>query len=359
MKNTLFAIYFLLSPIFSFAQNLKIMDIWHYQKGDFNADSLIKFKQQNRLYLKYNELITIQLENKNNSSSIFHYKISDTEKYSTWRAIGSEPIIQLPLLDGGNHLLEIQQQNKVICKLPIYIEKAFWQKTWFLVALVIYIFFLLSIAIYFFFLYNLRQKLKLQDVRNRIAADLHDEVGSNLNSIAIFVELLRKKASPELMPILEKITNNSSESVALMQDTIWAIQAKNDDFQKFVEKMRNFAVGILGAKDVALQFENLVDSKKNLLTMEQRKNAYLIYKEAINNIVKHAQASKVHIKIWIEDAIIMLEIKDNGKGFDTSQHYEGNGIQNFFERAEMHEMRCSLDSEQGVGTRLLLEIFTI
>lgn len=363
MKNTLFNVYFLLFPLFGFTQSLKIVDLWHYQKGDFNQDSLKKIMDKNEMHLKYNELLTLQLASQNldNQKETYQYRIVKTEKYSTWREIGSQPIIQFPLLDGGNYQLEVslkENSSKIIYRLAIGVEKTFWQELWFLLSIIAYILFLLGIAIYFFFLYNLRQKLKLQDVRNRIAADLHDEVGSNLNSIAIFVELLRKKAPTDLLPILDKITNNSTESVQLMQDTIWAIQAKNDNFQKFMDKMRGFATEVLAAKGISLNFYNQIDSKKNLLTMEQRKNAYLIYKEAINNIAKHSKASKANVSIWQEDNQICIKVEDNGCGFDTTTIFEGNGLQNFETRAEAHEMQYNLHSEIGKGTSLTLKVFT-
>jgi signal transduction histidine kinase len=196
----------------------------------------------------------------------------------------------------------------------------------------------------------------LQDVRNRIAADLHDEVGSNLNSIAIFVELLRKKSPKDLLPILDKITSNSKESVQLMQDTIWAIQAKNDDFQKFIDKMRGFATEVLAAKNVSLTFDNQLINPKFQLSMEERKNAYLIFKEAVNNIIKHSAATKAMVKIWSDDNQILIQIEDNGVGFDTNMIFEGNGLQNFETRAEDSEMQVKIESKIGEGTVITIVI---
>jgi signal transduction histidine kinase len=363
LKNIWYILYFILFPLFGFTQSLEIVDLWHYQKGDIHQDSLREIIKKNKIHLKYNEVINLQFESQVTNNQIINYKyrILNTEKHTTWREIGSQAMIQFPLLDGGNYTLEISSKetpSKISFRLPISVEKTFWQELWFLLSVVVYLLFLLGIAIYFFFLYNLRQKLKLQDVRNRIAADLHDEVGSNLNSIAIFVELLRKQAPPDLLPILDKITNNSAESVELMQDTVWAIQAKNDNFQKFMDKMRGFATEVLAAKGISLSFDNQVDSKKNLLTMEQRKNAYLMYKEAINNIAKHSKASKAIVRIWQEENQICIKVEDNGCGFDTKNIYEGNGLQNFETRAEAHEMQYKLHSEIDKGTCLTLKIFT-
>ncbi|PWK17344.1 signal transduction histidine kinase [Arcicella aurantiaca] len=342
----------------AFTQNLQIRSVWHFKKGDISQDSIQKIIHRKQLFLKYNEVITLQFSPSNPNFTYF-FRIPHTEKFNQWMEIGHEPIVQIPALEGDDYSLEIctnPNDKKTIAKISINIAKVIWEEGYFLPSIIIYVLFLIGIAVYFFSLYNLRQKLKLQDVRNRIAADLHDEVGSNLNSIAIFVELLRRKSPPELLPILDKITNNSTESVQLMQDTIWAIQAKNDDFQKFIDRMKGFSTEVLAAKGISLNFENQVDSSRNTLSMDARKNAYMIYKEAINNIVKHSKATKVEVKILMENHQIIIEISDNGVGFDPNQATEGNGLRNFEERAENNEMRLNINSVKGIGTKVLLEI---
>jgi signal transduction histidine kinase len=342
-------------------QGLKLHDVWHYQKGDIPRDSVTKTVKRNLLQLKYNEIVTLQFQNQKSDNQLltYYFRIPNTEKFDRWIELGHEPIVQIPPLDGDEYRLEITtnpKSNKANISFPFVIKRSFWQELWFLIVVIIYVLFLIGIGIYFFTLYNLRQKLKLQDVRNRIAADLHDEVGSNLNSIAIFVELLRRKSPPELLPILDKITSNSVESVQLMQDTIWAIQAKNDDFSKFTDRMRGFATEVLAAKGISLIFDNQIVNPKISLSMDARKNAYLIYKEAINNIVKHSKANKAEVKISESNNQILIEVSDNGIGFDPNQATEGNGLHNFEQRAEDHEMQLNIDSEQGVGTKIVLGI---
>lgn len=341
------------------AQNLRLADVWHLQKGDFKKDSVRAIIAKNSLNLKYNEVVTVQLQSSDNQLFNYQYRIAKSDRYAQWREIGTLPIIQFPTLDGGEYLLEIstkEANGRVLFRLPVSVRQVFWQEWWFLPSMIFYVFIVLGIIAYFFSVYNLRQKLKVQEIRNRIAADLHDEVGSNLNSIAIFVALLRKKAPAALTPLLDKITSNSTESVQLIQDTIWAIQSKNDDFQKFIDKIRGFTTQVLAAKNISLVFDNQEVNDKNLLSIEQRKNAYLIFKESINNIVKHAQATKVNIQIWREHNQIFIQIEDNGCGFDTNAVFEGNGLQNFEQRAEESDMKINIESEIGKGTKILLGI---
>lgn len=334
----------------------ELKNIWHYNDGDYPQDSLKKSIKSQALILGYNEIVVLAFNNESNSDNPFKYRITPTDLYKEWRTIGTVPILTFPTLSGGNYSLELSIDNKVISQIDITVKQAFWQEWWFIPSIILYVVLLIGLAIYLFLLYNFRQKLKIQYVRNSIAADLHDEVGSNLTSIAIFVELLRRKSPPELFPILDKISDNSTESVQLMRDTIWAIQAKNDDFELFTTKLKSLASELLAAKDIALSFDSRIEDIKTVVSMEQRKNAYLIYKEAINNIIKHADASKVLIKLYVEHQTIWIIIHDNGCGFDTSQISEGNGLRNFIERAETNEMHFNIVSVKEAGTTITLGI---
>ncbi|MCF0069593.1 ATP-binding protein [Dyadobacter sp. CY261] len=231
-------------------------------------------------------------------------------------------------------------------------EAAFWNAWWFIPLLTVYVLVVAGVGIYIFSLYNFRQKLKVQYLRNQIASDLHDEVGSNLNSIALFVELLRKNASPDNLPILDRIISNSKESVELMQDTVWAINPRNDSLQKLIDKMHSFAAQVTAASDIELEFQAAVDFDDLHLSMEQRKNIYLIFKEAVNNVVKHAGATQVTIRLNRLSDAFFLKIEDNGKGFDTGLEYEGNGISNLKKRAEESGLDLLLHSRPGEGTRV-------
>jgi signal transduction histidine kinase len=290
----------------------------------------------------------------------YYYRLSGLQKNWFWT---SYPAVHYQQLAGGNYRFQIkaEKSNYATRILEISIEKkqAFWQKWWFWPSIVLYVFLIFGIGFYLFFIYDLRQKLKIQDVRNQIASDLHDEVGSNLNSIAIFVELLRKKViieKPDLLPILDKITDNSEETVMLMRDTVWAINPENDSTEKLFERMRSFGLEILSAKGISFDFESSVDMRKDVFSMEQRRNLYLIYKEAINNISKHSFATSASCKIYHHQGLIRIEIIDNGTGFDFSRTFEGNGLKNFKLRSQENDLKVNVNSNLQKGTEVLVEI---
>lgn len=278
------------------------------------------------------------------------------------------PAFNIYGLSGGDYTIEARVVDPAsrdtatpdaILRIPIKVEQAFWQKWWFWPSVLLYFLLLAGIGVYLFFLYDFRQKLKLHYVRNRIASDLHDEVGSNLNSIAIFTELLRKKmtADTSLLPILDRITSNSEETVTLMRDTVWAINPENDSTEKLVERMRAFGVEILAAKGIPFQFT--VQSLKNSdgLSMEQRRNLYLIYKEAVNNIAKHSEAKNAQCILKKEEGILKVRIKDDGRGFNPDTSFEGNGLRNFKSRSQDENMQVTVTSAPGEGATVAVEVW--
>jgi hypothetical protein len=304
---------------------------------------------ENDLILEFNQVKIDTVE--------YLYRLKGEGNDSTW-VVSAYPVVHYQDLEGGKFIFQIKTNHKRtdVTEIRINKEIVFYKEFWVIISGIIYIIVIIGVAFYLFFLYDFRQKLRLQGVRNQIAADLHDEVGSNLNSIAIFVEVLRNKATPDILPILDKIIENSKESVVLMQDTVWTINPKNDSVEKLFERMRSFASQYLANAGIPLDFVVDADLKKVSFSMEQRKNIYLIFKESINNIVKHAQATKANVQIKKNGDTLKISIADNGKGFDTTQDFEGNGLQNFKNRAEEAEIECLISSVLNKGTTI--EIIT-
>jgi signal transduction histidine kinase len=139
-----------------------------------------------------------------------------------------------------------------------------------------------------------------------------------------------------------------------MSDIVWSVNPKNDEFGSVVMRMREFAAETLEAKNISLQF-NSQESLQNLeLPMELRKDFYLFFKEAINNAAKYSQAKQVWIDLAQQNNEITLKIKDDGRGFDTTQVKRGNGLHNLQERATRLKGILQLDSAINQGTRIQL-----
>jgi signal transduction histidine kinase len=204
---------------------------------------------------------------------------------------------------------------------------------------------------------ELELQQNLSEQRQRISRDLHDDVGSTLNSISVFSEIAKQqlqKSNPESLPLLDRIGDASRELVSTINDIVWAINPQNDKFESIALKMRLFAADLMMPKDVDLDFQADTSLNSVNLSLEQRKQFYLIFKEAINNVYKYAECStlKVHLE-WCETEICMTII-DNGNGFDTVHPKQGNGLKSMAERAKILRGVLEINSELEKGTTIKL-----
>ena len=183
-----------------------------------------------------------------------------------------------------------------------------------------------------------RRRKQLQDMRNNIADDLHDDIGSALSSISIMSELAKAR-SPEALPLLASIGESTVTIQENMSDIVWTIKSGNDRFENVVQRMNRFASEMLDAKNITLDFTTDASLSAVRLTMEQRKNFYLFFKEAINNAAKHSGAKNISVNILNKEFHIEMSIFDDGKGFNTAQQFNGNGMNTLNKRAQ--ELNCN------------------
>ena len=141
-----------------------------------------------------------------------------------------------------------------------------------------------------------------------------------------------------------------------MADIVWTIKPENDQFDKVIMRMRGFAFELLGAKQIDFEFDADDDVSKINLSMEARKNLYLIFKEATNNMVKYSEASRAKFTLTGEKDKLRMVISDNGKGFDTTKESLGNGLTNMQKRATEMRAQLLIDSVPGMGTIIKLEL---
>ncbi len=238
------------------------------------------------------------------------------------------------------------------------IATPFYATWWFILLCIISI----SGLTYAGYRYRINQLLALQKVRNKIARDLHDDIGSTLGSISFFSEAARQQleqsntAGTEKM--LGKIGETSREMIDNMSDIVWSVNPQNDSVKKLVERMRVFAGDLIAHSTTMLHFESdkAVDDMK--LTMEQRKNVFLIFKETIYNSVKYAECKNIYVTLKKVDGKLRLLVKDDGKGFDVNNYTSknGNGVKNMKHRAEEVEASINIDSVIGQGTQTVVEI---
>jgi len=219
---------------------------------------------------------------------------------------------------------------------------------------------LLALVGYFVFnRYQLQRKIAEQKallaVRNNIAKDLHDEIGSALTSIKILSEVSGKnlyKDQVKTSSYLQKIAEQSGQMQQGMSDIVWAIRPDNDKLENMVVRMREYISHTLEPKNIQTVFAIDEDALCKNIGMRQRRDFLLIFKEAINNTVKHAAAGCVQVSLGLVGNCIKMSIADNGKGFDTTKPTSSSGLKNMRNRAEALNGSFHIIAAPGKGTTI-------
>ncbi|CCH03121.1 histidine kinase [Fibrella aestuarina BUZ 2] len=245
--------------------------------------------------------------------------------------------------------------NPTGAALTLRVAPAYWQTGWFRLlcgALVLGI-------LYAIYQNREAQRRRLDAVRERIAKDLHDDIGSTLSSIRVFSDVVQAQIAPvrpEAVPLLQRISTNATTLSESMQDIIWTVQPKNNRLQDVITRLREFGLRMAEAKDIrfTMQVADAFDSLT--LDMEQRRNLYLIGKESINNAIKYANCSRIDITLSLTGRQLRMTIQDDGVGFDAATAHAGNGLANLHQRARDIGGTLHLTTASGQGTRIDLEL---
>jgi signal transduction histidine kinase/ligand-binding sensor domain-containing protein len=289
----------------------------------------------------------------------FAYRLDGVE--AEWRTATAKELIRYAGVPVGEHRLLVRVQDPYGRKGPeqtllsITVEGPFWQQWWFYALAAL----LISTVVFAWSRYRIAQAMKLQAVRNRIASDLHDEVGSSLSSITIGSQLAAQLSSNEnvqVKQLMARIGETSSESLRSMSDIVWAIDPKNDQGEALVKRMRRIAHELLESRSVAVTFDVSGGIEELKLPMDARKELLLIYKEAVHNASKYAEASHVGIELRSVKGRFSMSVRDNGRGFDTRLHPDGNGLGNMRRRAATLRSALTVESTPGHGTYIALEV---
>jgi signal transduction histidine kinase len=230
-----------------------------------------------------------------------------------------------------------------------------WRRWWLLTAVGM----LMVWLAYSLHRYRVQRLLEIQRVRIHIAADLHDDIGSNLTQIAILSEVAQShlgQAGAEVTTPLSSIARISRETVTSMSDIVWAINPKRDRLTDLVRRMRRLANEALGSRGIEVQFQGPDGAPDPKLGAEVRHDLYLIFKEALHNAVRHSGCSKVGIDLRLERSLLTLRVVDDGRGFKVEDRDEGQGLGNMRRRAGNVRGELEVRSEPGVGTEVELRV---
>lgn len=210
---------------------------------------------------------------------------------------------------------------------------------------------------------KLEKQQSLQNERTRIAAEMHDDLGGGLTTIKFLGQkMLRKIDNLEQKTQLNKIVNNSQELVSNMSEIIWAMNAGFDTLDNLVAYCRRYASEYLADNDLKLKHSSSITEEKIEFSGEKRRHVFLVFKELLHNIAKHAEAKEVAINWTIQNEQIILQITDDGIGMEKNWDElstTGNGIRNMTDRIHQLGGNISWKSNRGTQTEIRIPIASL
>lgn len=196
----------------------------------------------------------------------------------------------------------------------------------------------------------------LQGVRDNIARDLHDDIGSTLGTISLLGAMADERINPDhpAADLVQRMGEYARSMGESMNDAIWTLNSRNDDAEALIKRMQDFAAVLLTGAGLRFQFEVSPAWEKQVFPMSVRKNIFLIYKESLYNIVRHAGARSVQIELREEGPKLLLRIADDGCGLNSEHLPTGNGLRNMRKRAEESDLELHLHSPEAGGLQISL-----
>ena len=286
-----------------------------------------------------------------NNALTYQYKLEGGDQ--DWSSTHGQREVNLVNLGPGSYRFLVRaidgygQLSESPAVFAFQILPPVWQRWWFisLVGVVV------AAALYLLYRYRLANAVALERVRTRIATDLHDDIGSNLTRIALMSEVLnQQEANGAMKTMLPSIANIAHESVASMNDIVWAISPEHDRVMDLTRRMRQHAEEIFTTRDIELSFVSQAVDSELKLEVGVRRDVLLIFKEAVNNAARHSGCTRIAVEFECSGSALKLRISDNGHGFSQDSEYEGHGLRSMTRRAKGLNGTLNIDSHEGVGT---------
>jgi len=287
----------------------------------------------------------------------YQYKLEGAE--TEWSLPSDLRVVNYPRLSPGSYRFLVRAINAdgLVSAAPAVVSfrllPPLWRRRWFLTLAAM----LAASLIYWAYRYRLERLLELERVRTRIATDLHDDIGSSLTQIAIMSEVAQRNGGEaRATEPLKRIAELSRELVDSMSDIVWAINPRRDHLGDLAHRMRRFASGVLSGAGAEMEFQTPAERADAFLGADVRREVFLIFKESINNAVRHLDCKHVEVHLHLEGSHLLLSVRDDGRGFAGPSDGEGHGLASMTERARRLGGLVKTTSEPGEGTIVTLTV---
>lgn len=302
--------------------------------------------------------------------NLYKYKMEGFD--NEWINAGDKREVTYTNLDPGKYIFRVKGSNndgvwnEKGAQIQLNILAPPW-KTWYAYTIYTGLFFT---GIFLFVRYKinsarkemLQQKkiefAKLEEreaFRKKSSADFHDEAGNKITKISLFTELAKRESEKNdvVKNYLQKIDENTKELSSGMRDFIWALDPSRDSLTDTLNRIEDFGNSIFNYNNTNFSITGMNDEMNNVsLSMDSRRAIILIFKEAINNIAKHAETTNVELNVKLAGEDLRITLSDDGCGFITKGEVKGFGLNNMKERAAKINSKLEITSSPGIGTKV-------
>jgi len=298
----------------------------------------------------------------------FRYRLEGLD--ADWVEAGTRRVANYGHVPPGNYRFRVTAHggngvwSEADCSVALVVPRRYWQTWWFRLAVLAGFTAGVAAIVRYASFQRLRRQLRLaeqqaalQRERARIAKDIHDDLGANLTQIALLGELAeRDQGQPEkVTQRLDTISATARQTIKALDEIVWAVNPRNDTLSHLIDYTGQFVLDYLRMAGIRcrLDFPEIVPARS--LSADLRHNLFLVVKEALTNIVKHARAREAWF--WVKVPVHALEIviEDDGQGFDIGvEPRGGDGLQNMRQRLTDIGGECGIESRPGTGTKVLL-----
>lgn len=287
----------------------------------------------------------------------FQYRVTGVD--DNWRAPVAEGFVRYAGMSPGSYELQARAVNAEggVSAQPATVRftvtPPFWRTWWFALLAA-------SLAAWFIYQvhhYRVRQLLAVERLRNRIAADLHDDIGSTLSQVSMLSELAKRSLNgghPAATDLIERMATASRDAVSSMGDIVWSIHPRHDSLNGVAQRMRRFASDVLSAR--GMEFYFTAPEQELELGLEARRDLLLIFKESIHNAARHSHGRRVCAVLEVNGRDLRLTVEDDGEGIYVNGEPGGHGLLTMRTRAEKLGGTCEIGATPAGGTRVLVTI---
>ena len=205
---------------------------------------------------------------------------------------------------------------------------------------------------------RLKQQRALEQERLRIAHDIHDDLGARVTQISLLSAMSQNNAAyPEKARTdFDRISKMSRELVSALYETVWAVSPENDNLEALGSYLCQMANKLCEQTPLRCRFDVLGLPAEIQLSSQTRHNISMAVKEAIHNIIKHAHATEISVRMAFAEGVLDVTIQDDGRGFDAATAVDGNGLPNMRKRLANIGGQCSVESRPGQGTTVHIHL---